>query len=110
MFAVVYPPNFYAQAAAREQPKLRKLPFALVDGEPPSERVIAANRAAMSLGLEVGMTKPQVQTFPEVVTSNDNRHTKALPILSCTPLLVLSHHVSNTFTPTQAHTHSTSRA
>jgi protein ImuB len=30
MYAVLHPPNFFAQVAARERPELRKKPFALL--------------------------------------------------------------------------------
>ena len=68
MYAVVHPPNFAAQAAARERPELRRRPFALLDGEPPSEAVCAANKAARSLGVEVGMTRLQMESFYGVLT------------------------------------------
>ena len=67
MYAVLHPPNFYAQAAAHPRPELRKRPFALLDGEPPAEFVIAANKAARTLGVEAGMTRLQAESFPEVV-------------------------------------------
>ncbi len=66
MYAVLHPPNFYAQAAAHPRPELRKRPFALLDGEPPAEFVIAANKAARALGVEEGMTRLQAESFPEV--------------------------------------------
>lgn len=55
MYAVLHPPNFFAQAAAHERPELRKRAFAVLDGEPPRETVFAANKAARALGVEVGM-------------------------------------------------------
>jgi protein ImuB len=67
MYAVLHPPNFAAQAAAHERPVLRKRPFVLLDGEPPTETVFAANKAARSLGVEVGMTRLQAESFPEVI-------------------------------------------
>lgn len=67
MYAVLHPPNFYAQAAAHPRPELRRRPFALLDGEPPAEFVIAANKAARTLGVEAGMTRLQAESFPEVV-------------------------------------------
>jgi protein ImuB len=67
MYAVLHPPNFFAQAAAHERPELRKRPFAVLDGEPPGETVFAANTAARVLGIEVGMTKLQAQSLPEIV-------------------------------------------
>jgi protein ImuB len=68
MYAVFHPPNFFAQAAAHERPELRRRPFALFDGESPGEVVIAMNTAARSLGVEVGMTKLQAESFPEVIS------------------------------------------
>jgi protein ImuB len=66
MYAVLHPPNFLAQAAAHPRPELRKRPFALLDGEPPAEIVVAANKAARALGVEAGMTRLQAESFPEV--------------------------------------------
>jgi protein ImuB len=68
MYAVLHPPNFFAQAAAHERPELRKRPFAVLDGEPPGETVFAANKAARALGVEVGMSKLQAQSLPEIAT------------------------------------------
>jgi protein ImuB len=67
MYAVLHPPNFAAQVAAQQRPELRKRPFALIDGEPPADTIVAANRSARSLGVEVGMTRLQAATIPEVV-------------------------------------------
>jgi integrase len=68
MYAVLYPPNFAVQAAAHKRPELRKLPFVLLDGEAPAETVFAVSKAAHLLGVEVGMTRLQAESFPEVVT------------------------------------------
>jgi protein ImuB len=67
MYAVLHPPNFAAQVIGQQRPELRKRPFALIDGEPPADTVVAANRAARKLGVEVGMTRLQAATIPEVV-------------------------------------------
>ena len=66
MYAVIHTPNFAAQVAALQRPELRKKPFALVEGEPPAEVVITANRAARSSGVEAGMTRLQAETIPGV--------------------------------------------
>ena len=68
MYAVLHPPNFSAQAAAHERPELRKLPFVLLDGEYPEETVFAANKAARSLGVDLGMRRLQAESFPEVIS------------------------------------------
>lgn len=67
MYAVLHPPNFAAQVAVKQRPELRRRAFALVDGKPPAEAVIAANRAARTAGVEAGMTKLQAATLPGVV-------------------------------------------
>jgi hypothetical protein len=43
MYALLHPPNFAAQVVAHERPELRKRAFALTDGEPPGEVVVAVN-------------------------------------------------------------------
>ena len=67
MYAVIHPPNFTAQVVAQQRPELRKRAFVLIDGEPPADAVVAVNKAARSLGVEVGMTRLQTATIPEVV-------------------------------------------
>lgn len=67
MYALLHPPNFAAQVAAHERPELRKRAFALTDGEPPAEVVVAANKAARLSGVAVGMTRLQAATIPDVV-------------------------------------------
>lgn len=67
MYAVLHPSNFFAQAAAYQRPELRKRPFLVLDGEPPTEMVFAANKAARSVGVEIGMTRLQAEAFAEVV-------------------------------------------
>ena len=88
MYAVLHPPNFSAQVAARERPELRRLPFALLDGEYPEETVFAANRAAHSLGVEVGMTRLQAESFPKVISLRrtlepENTALTTLHIIAC---------------------------
>ena len=67
MYAILHPPNFFAQAAARQRPELRKRAFALLDGKPPTESVFAVNKTARMLGVETGMTRLQAESFVEVV-------------------------------------------
>lgn len=67
MYAILHPPNFAAQVVAQQRPELRKRAFGLIDGEPPADTVVAANKAARSLGVEVGMTRLQAATIPDVV-------------------------------------------
>jgi protein ImuB len=66
MYAILHTPDFPVQAAARQHLELRKRSFVLLDGEPPSETVYAANKPARALGIEVGMSKLQAQSVPGI--------------------------------------------
>ncbi|HEY4381406.1 MAG TPA: DNA polymerase Y family protein [Acidobacteriaceae bacterium] len=63
MYAVLHPPNFFAQAAAQNRPELRRRPFVVLDGEPPEEFAFAANKAARTLGVELGMSRLQAESL-----------------------------------------------
>src|ERR1700722_11500827 len=92
MYAVLHPSNFFAQAAAHQRPELRKKPFLVLDGEPPTEMVFAANHAARSQGVEIGMTRLQAETFTEVVSLRrviEHEHTAHATL----------HHVACMFSP-----------
>lgn len=67
MYAIFHPPNFFAQAAAHGRPELCDKPFAVLDGEPPTELVFAANKAARALGVEAGMTRLQAESVPGLI-------------------------------------------
>jgi protein ImuB len=81
MYAVLHPPNFFAQAATLQRPELRKRSFAVFDGAAPKEFVFAANRAARARGVEPGMSRLQaescdVTTIRRDVASEDAAETK----------------------------------
>ncbi|MBB5316656.1 DNA polymerase Y family protein [Tunturibacter empetritectus] len=92
MYAVLHPSNFFAQAAVHQRPELRKKPFVVLDGEPPSETVFAANNSARSLGVEIGMTRLHVEAFSEVIALRrviEHEHTAHASL----------HHVACMFSP-----------
>jgi nucleotidyltransferase/DNA polymerase involved in DNA repair len=60
-FACIHVPNFILQAALRIEPGLRTQPAGILDGAPPFVTVIAKNKKAGSLGLQIGMTKSQAE-------------------------------------------------
>ena len=66
MFVCLFVPDFSLQAALRIEPSGRELlqqsPITILDGHANLFRVIAANSLARSLGIELGMTKLQVET------------------------------------------------
>jgi protein ImuB len=59
MFATIYLPNFYLQAAMRHQPELRTQPVALLEEQEKKPVIIQLNDAADQAGIRKGMTPSQ---------------------------------------------------
>jgi protein ImuB len=59
MFATIYLPNFYLQAAIRHQPELRAKPVALIEEQERKPILIQLNQAAEKAGIRKGMTPSQ---------------------------------------------------
>ena len=59
MFATIYLPNFYLQAATRHQPELREKPVALIEEQDRKPLIIQLNEAAQKAGIRKGMTPSQ---------------------------------------------------
>jgi nucleotidyltransferase/DNA polymerase involved in DNA repair len=59
MFATIYLPNFYLQAATRHQPELRAKPVALIEEQERKPLIIQLNEAAEKAGIQKGMTPSQ---------------------------------------------------
>lgn len=59
MFATIYLPDFYLQAALRHQTELREKPVALIDDQEKKAVIIQLNAAAEETGVRVGMTPSQ---------------------------------------------------
>ena len=59
MFATIYVPNFYLQAATRHQPELREKPVALIEEQERKPLIIQLNEAAQKAGIRKGMTPSQ---------------------------------------------------
>jgi nucleotidyltransferase/DNA polymerase involved in DNA repair len=59
MFATIYVPNFYLQAATRHQPELRGKPVALIEEHDRKPVIIQLNDAAEKTGIRKGMTPSQ---------------------------------------------------
>src|ERR1700704_3614974 len=67
MFACLYVPDFPVQAALLLEPTdtreaLRRSPIVVLDGPATLLKVVALNDAARHFGIELGMTKLQVET------------------------------------------------
>ncbi len=59
MFATIYLPNFYLQAATRHQPELRAKPVALIEEQERKPVIIQLNEVAENAGIQKGMTPSQ---------------------------------------------------
>jgi nucleotidyltransferase/DNA polymerase involved in DNA repair len=59
MFATIYLPNFYLQAATRHQPELRAKAVALIEEQERKPVIIQLNEAAENAGIQKGMTPSQ---------------------------------------------------
>ena len=69
-FAAIHIPDFIVQAVVRGDATLRERAVAIVDGTPPLWSVVAANRRAAQVGIELGMAKSQAAQ----VTGVEIRH------------------------------------
>jgi protein ImuB len=59
IFATIYLPNFYLQAATRHQPELWEQPVALIEEQERKPLIIQLNDAAENAGIRKGMTPSQ---------------------------------------------------
>jgi len=59
MFAAIYLPNFFLQAAIRHQPELRAKPVALIEEQERKPVIIQLNDTAEKAGIRKGMTPSQ---------------------------------------------------
>jgi protein ImuB len=59
MFATIYLPNFYLQAATRHQPELWEKPVGLIEEQERKPLIIQLNEAAAKTGIRKGMTPSQ---------------------------------------------------
>lgn len=65
-FAAIHIPDFIVQAVVRGEVVLREHAVAIVEGAPPLWSVVAANRRAAQVGIELGMAKSQAAQFTGV--------------------------------------------
>ena len=77
LYLCVHLRDFAAQALARSHPELRFRPMTVLSGDPPLEYVFAMNQHAHLLGLELGMSRVQAESFPAVVLRRDRQQEHA---------------------------------
>lgn len=74
MFATIYLPNFYLQAALRYQTELWTKPAALIEEQEKKPVIIQLNEAAQSAGVRKGMTPSQaLARFLQVIIKARSR-------------------------------------
>jgi protein ImuB len=91
MFACLFVPDFPVQAALLLEPKdtreiLKRSPVVILDGPSNLLKVVALNNSARNVGIEVGTTKLQVETFSGIVLrkrSADNEDSAQTALLEC---------------------------
>lgn len=66
MYACVYAREFPAQSLLRLRPELHGKAVAVMDGEPPREFVCSANANGHALGVQPGMTRPQMELLENI--------------------------------------------
>jgi protein ImuB len=62
--------DFAAQTLVLLRPELRKRPVVILDGDPPLETVFALNERARHLGLALGMSRLQAESFDNIFMSS----------------------------------------
>jgi protein ImuB len=67
IYACLHATEFPAQALLRLQPELHSLPCVVMDGQPPFQQVCSLNTKARLLGMNHGMTRVEIDTFPKSV-------------------------------------------
>jgi protein ImuB len=66
-FACIFVPDFPVEALLRAEPELRSQPVAVLEGKAPLQKVFAGNEKARRAGVEVGMTKLQIEACTDFV-------------------------------------------
>src|ERR1700679_4084380 len=67
IYACLHATEFPAQAVLRLRHELHSLPCVVMDGQPPFQQVCSLNTKARALGVNYGMTRVEVDTFPKSV-------------------------------------------
>jgi protein ImuB len=65
--------EFPAQSMLRLRPELRVQPCVVIEGEPPQEYACSLNTKARRLGIAVGMTRVEIETFSSISVLSRSR-------------------------------------
>jgi protein ImuB len=76
LYACLYVREFPAQAILRLRPEMSNRPCVVMEGEPPLQTVCSLNTQARLLHVAQGMTRVEVDTFPNLVILSRSRETE----------------------------------
>jgi protein ImuB len=76
-YACLYAEEFPAQALLRLHPELRARPCVVMEGDPPLEQLCSCNTHARQLGLRPGMTRVEVELFPDATILTRSQQAEA---------------------------------
>jgi protein ImuB len=98
MFATIYLPNFYLQAAIRHQPQFRGKPVGLIEEQDNKPVIIQLNAEAESVGIGKGMTPSQAlaRSLQIVIKVRVHAQEKALDAILLQHAFTLSPYVEAT--------------
>lgn len=86
LYACLYVKEFAAQTVLRLRPELKEKPCGVMEGEPPLEQVCSLNARVRRLGVLIGMTQVEMETFPAVTLlprSMQEETTTRMALLEC---------------------------
>jgi protein ImuB len=86
LYACLFVREFSSQALLRLRPELRNQPCAVMEGKPPLEKVCSLNAKARAIGVEEGMTRVEIDTFPAarvLLRSAVEEETARVALLEC---------------------------
>jgi protein ImuB len=98
MFATIYLPNFYLQAATRHQPELCAKPVALIEEQERKPLIIQLNEAAEKASVRKGMTPSQAlaRSLRVVIKVRANMQEKSMQEILLHHAFILSPFVEDT--------------
>ena len=98
MFATIYLPNFYLQAATRHQPKLLGKPVALIETQDRKAVITQLNKSAEDADVRIGMTPSQglARTLSLIIKTRAPEQEKLLAKLLLQHAFTLSPNVEAT--------------
>src|ERR1700761_9359779 len=77
LYACVYVREFPAQALLRLRSELKERACVVMEGEPPFEEVCSLNTKARLLGIQLGMSRTDIDGFPQAKVLSRSLRTEA---------------------------------